>query len=118
MIPASTARIRFREYRLDDAAAVGEVFADPGARQLYPNMADPDGNTRWINWNLDNYATDGFGLWVIEHAENGSFLGDCGLDVSVGPGATPARDWLPPAGTASGVWVRHRGRSGVHHLRI
>lgn len=33
---------------------------------------------RWIAWNQDNYATYGFGLWVIETAD-GRFVGDCGL---------------------------------------
>ena len=79
MLPTSTPRLRFRRYRIDDAAIVAEMFADPQARRFYPNMADPDGHTNWIRWNLDNYAADGFGLWVIEHAETGLFLGDCGL---------------------------------------
>ncbi len=34
---------------------------------------------RWIRWNLDNYAEHGFGLWVIELIDGGTFLGDCGL---------------------------------------
>lgn len=37
--------------------------------------ADPEG---WIAWSRRNYATHGFGLWVVEtHA--GEFVGDCGL---------------------------------------
>lgn len=78
-VPTPTARIRFRPYGLDDAGAVAEMFADPQARRFYPDMADPGANVQWIQWNLDNYATQGFGLWVLEHKETGSFLGDCGL---------------------------------------
>ena len=55
------------------------MFADARARRFYPDMAGPGKAAEWIQWNLDNYAADGFGLWVIEHREAGSFLGDCGL---------------------------------------
>jgi len=78
-IPASTDRIRFRPYRSTDAAAVAGLFADPQARRFYPDMTGTDQAAEWIQWNLDNYTTHGFGLWAIEHRESGSFLGDCGL---------------------------------------
>lgn len=55
------------------------MFADPLAQRFYPDMANPGRGAQWIQWNLDHYATHGFGLWVIEHRETGSFLGDCGL---------------------------------------
>lgn len=32
----------------------------------------------WIDWNVGNYATHGFGLWVVE-THDGEFVGDCGL---------------------------------------
>lgn len=73
--PAPTARIRFRRYRPEDAGDVAEMFADPQARRFYPNVTAEG----WIDWNLRNYATHGFGLWVIEHRSEGWFLGDCGL---------------------------------------
>jgi RimJ/RimL family protein N-acetyltransferase len=78
-IPTWTDRICLRPYRLADDAEVAEMFADPRARRFYPDMAGPDKAAGWIQWNLDNYATYGFGLWVIEHREAGSFLGDCRL---------------------------------------
>lgn len=55
------------------------MFGDGQARRFYPDMGDPGKVERWIGWNLDNYATHGFGLWVIEHRDEGWFLGDCGL---------------------------------------
>lgn len=77
--PAPTARIRFRRYRSEDADRVAEMFADPQARRFYPNMGEPGKAEGWIEWNLHNYAIHGFGLWVIEHRDEGWFLGDCGL---------------------------------------
>jgi hypothetical protein len=78
-LPGPTERIRFRRYRTGDAAAVSEMFADPQARRFYPDMGQSDRIEGWIGWNLDNYAEHGFGLWVIEHKDEGLFLGDCGL---------------------------------------
>jgi [ribosomal protein S5]-alanine N-acetyltransferase len=78
-LPGPTERIRFRKYRTDDAAAVSEMFADQRARRFYPDMCKPDGVEEWIRWNLDSYVEHGFGLWVIEHRDEGWFLGDCGL---------------------------------------
>lgn len=78
-IPGPTPRIRFRRYRSEDAGPVWKMFADPEARRFYPDMGEPGRAEGWIDWNLDNYATHGFGLWVIEHRDEGLFLGDCGL---------------------------------------
>ena len=77
--PPSTERIRFREYREDDLERVAVMFSDADARRFYPEMAKLENCRRWITWNLENYAEHGFGLWVIEDASTGAFLGDCGL---------------------------------------
>jgi RimJ/RimL family protein N-acetyltransferase len=77
--PEPTERIRFRRYRTQDAKAVSEMFTDPQARRFYPEMGRPQEIDRWIRWNLDSYAEHGFGLWVMEHRDEGLFLGDCGL---------------------------------------
>lgn len=78
-VPAATSRVRFRPYRSQDVANVAETFADAQARRFYPDMGDAGGAGRWIEWNVANYETYGFGLWVIEHRNQGWFLGDCGL---------------------------------------
>ncbi|MCP3938350.1 MAG: GNAT family N-acetyltransferase [Actinomycetia bacterium] len=77
--PPPTERLRFREYQLDDVRAVAAMFDDPEARQWYPTHSEPDQARRWIDWNNENYATHGFGLWAIEERSSGAFLGDCGL---------------------------------------
>ncbi len=77
--PPYTKRVRFRRYQLADLDAVIAMFDDPEARQWYPTHSEPDEARRWIEWNLENYATHGFGLWAIEDIETEVFLGDCGL---------------------------------------
>lgn len=77
--PEPTERVRFREYQLDDIQAVAAMFDDPEARQWYPTHSEPEQAKQWIDWNIQNYATHGFGLWVIEERASETFLGDCGL---------------------------------------
>lgn len=78
-VPSPTARIRFRCYRSSDASAVEEIFSDPLARRFYPEIVDRQASEAWIQWSLASYDSAGCGLWVIEHAQTGEFLGDCGL---------------------------------------
>ncbi|MCS5734117.1 GNAT family N-acetyltransferase [Herbiconiux daphne] len=40
---------------------------------------------QWIEWNLRNYATQGYGLWIVETSD-GEFVGDCGLTWQVAGG--------------------------------
>lgn len=80
MLPATTARLRFREMTdtdLDDVEAV--LSAPDPVRPGHPVRTRADAE-RWIDWNRQNYAEHGHGLWVIE-LHDGRFVGDCGLTV-------------------------------------
>jgi RimJ/RimL family protein N-acetyltransferase len=123
LIPPPTARIRFRPYQAEDAAAVTVMFADGHARRFYPTMVQPDAAARWIAWNLDSYQTTGFGLWVIEHRDTGEFLGDCGLTlqpvddghlVEVGYHLTVAHRGRGYATEAARACIEH----ALHHLGL
>ena len=74
-----TERLRLRAYTTEDEGALFEVFADPAAREFYPEMADRARVRAWIDWNLRNYEEFGFGLWAMERREGGPMIGDCGL---------------------------------------
>jgi RimJ/RimL family protein N-acetyltransferase len=80
VLPAPTARLRFREMvavDLDEMTAVlgGPDLARPHRR--HRTRADAE---RWIAWNIGNYAEHGYGLWILEtHA--GDIVGDCGLTI-------------------------------------
>ena len=74
-----TSRLGFRPYRASDEELLLPVFADQYAAQFYPAMAQAEGITRWINWNLRNYDEYGFGLWALELLESGQFIGDAGI---------------------------------------
>lgn len=78
VLPASTARLRFREMSLSDLDDMAALLGDPTVMTFYPAPKSRDEARRWIEWNLRNYADHGHGLWIIE-THDGEFIGDCGL---------------------------------------
>jgi ribosomal-protein-alanine N-acetyltransferase len=79
VIPEPTERLRFRQFRQSDVAALGDVFRDPYARRFYEEMQVEGAATRFVERQLDRYREFGHGLWVLERRDDGAFVGDCGL---------------------------------------
>lgn len=73
-----TERLVVRELTLDDTDALFEVLGDPLAMEHYPAPKTRSGTEDWIRWAMDSYERNGFGLWAIERAADGAFIGDCG----------------------------------------
>ena len=63
---------------MDDLDAMATLLGDEDVTRFYPRPKTRAEAQAWIEWTRDNYARDGFGLWVVEDT-NGEFLGDCGL---------------------------------------
>ena len=78
MIPAPTARLRFREMAEADLDLMAGLLGDPEVMRFYPRPKTREEAREWIAWNRRNYATHGYGLWIVETHE-GRFVGDCGL---------------------------------------
>ena len=74
-----TERLLLREYTMDDFDALYEIMSDAETMQHYPAPFDEARTRRWIEWNLENYARYGFGLWAVVLKETGEFIGDCGI---------------------------------------
>lgn len=74
-----TQRLLLREVAWSDFDGWFEILSDPETMQHYPAPFDADKVNRWIQWNLDNYAQHGFGLWAVILKETGEFIGDCGI---------------------------------------
>ena len=74
-----TERLLLREYTIDDHDALYEIMSDPETMQHYPAPFDEERTGHWIEWNLENYAKYGFGLWAVVLKETGEFIGDCGI---------------------------------------
>lgn len=78
VIPAPTARLRFREMTEEDLDAMAELLGDAEVMRYYPRPRTREEARAWIDWNRRNYAQHGYGLWILE-THDGEFVGDCGL---------------------------------------
>lgn len=74
-----TKRLILRELTMDDLEDLHKIFSDAESMKHYPRPFSLEKTQKWINWNIDNYKTYGFGLWgVVLKAEN-CLIGDCGI---------------------------------------
>ncbi|MET3176610.1 UNVERIFIED_ORG: RimJ/RimL family protein N-acetyltransferase [Arthrobacter sp. UYCu721] len=54
------------------------LLGDPEVMRFYPAPKSQEEVASWIDWNQENYAEHGYGLWIVE-TRDGEFVGDCGL---------------------------------------
>ena len=81
MTVIETARLRLREYTMADLDALYQILSDAETMKHYPAPYDRARTKGWIDWCLNSYRTEGFGLWAVELKETGAFIGDCGLSL-------------------------------------
>ena len=74
-----TNRLILRELTHQDFDSFHEILSNPETMMHYPAPFDEAKTKRWINWNIENYNTFGFGLWAVILKQNGRFIGDCGI---------------------------------------
>ena len=78
-----TERLILREMNFDDFDALYSILSDPVNMKYYEKPYDENGTIRWINWNLDNYKTYGFGLFAVILKETNQMIGDCGVTMQI-----------------------------------
>ena len=83
-----TKRLRIREYTMDDFDGLYKILSDKETMKYYPKPYDNDGVRRWINWCLESYKQNNFGLWALELKDTGEFIGDCGISMQSIDGET------------------------------
>ena len=88
-----TKRLILREYNKDDFKELYEILSDPITMSHYPKPYDEEGTMRWINWCINSYKENGFGLCAIILKETNTFIGDCGISMQKIDG-----EWLPEVG--------------------
>ena len=74
-----TERLWLRELTLEDLNDWHAILSDAETMKHYPAPFSLEKVKQWIAWNLDNYATYGFGLWAVMTKETNRFIGDCGI---------------------------------------
>ena len=72
-------RLRLRQLRSSDIAAVAAMVADPDQMRFYGKPKSRLEVEEWLAWNLSLYEEHGFGTWCVESEPEGTFLGYCGI---------------------------------------
>jgi RimJ/RimL family protein N-acetyltransferase len=91
-----TDRLLMRRWQDSDREPFAELNADPEAMRFFPSMLDRAGSDRLIDVIEERFETQGFGLWALEVAETGQFIGFTGLN--------PMPDDVPGAGGMEVGW--------------
>ena len=76
-----TERLILREYTFEDFNSLYEILSDEETMEHYPKPFDEKEIRGWIQWNIENYAKYGFGLWAVVLKETGKMTGDCGITI-------------------------------------
>jgi RimJ/RimL family protein N-acetyltransferase len=82
-----TERLLMRRWRQADRDPYAAMNADPVVMRYFPEIADRAASDVSIDWMEVLFDRQGFGLWVLELAETGEFLGFTGLNPM--PGGVP-----------------------------
>lgn len=78
-----TERLILREYTMDDFDDLYEILSDEETMKHYPKPFDEEKVRYWINWNITNYETFGFGLWAVVLKDTNEMIGDCGITMQI-----------------------------------
>lgn len=74
-----TERLTLREFRSDDLEDLAAMVGDPEQMRFYAGIRTRPEAEAWLNRNLALYSAHGYGFWLVEHADSGSFSGYCGI---------------------------------------
>ena len=78
-----TKRLILREMVLEDFEDLKSVISDPETMKYYAKPYDDNGVMRWINWCIDSYKKNGFGLYALIYKENMQMIGDSGISLQL-----------------------------------
>jgi RimJ/RimL family protein N-acetyltransferase len=75
----NTARLILREMSHDDLDFVAAMLADAEVMRYYPKCYSRDEAAAWVQRQIDRYARDGHGLWLVSEQDAGQPVGQVGL---------------------------------------
>lgn len=98
-----TSRFILRQLEPSDAAFVLEIVNSPGWLKFIGDrgVRDLEGADKYIQRNINNYQTQGFGLYAIEMIDTREVAGMCGL---------LKRDYLPGADIGYALLPQFEGK--------
>jgi [ribosomal protein S5]-alanine N-acetyltransferase len=74
-----TPRLLLREMTWDDLDFLATLLADPLVMRHYPKCHSRDEAKAWLQKQLDRYAEDGHGLWLVVDRATSEPIGQVGL---------------------------------------
>ena len=90
-----TERLTLHELTPGDLAFVAAMVGDAETMRFYPHPFMPLEARRWLQRQLDRYAHDGHGLWLVVERESGARVGQVGLAIQdVDHAKEPEIGWL------------------------
>ena len=83
-LPPPTARLSFARVTLDDLDFLSGIFGDPLTMRFYPKVYDRAEVEERLLLQIDRYARDGHGLWLVRERETVrpcAFVGLCRREI-------------------------------------
>lgn len=74
-----TNRLVLRGFRDADREPFAALNADPSVMEFFPRRLDRVASDAMVDRILEHWRTDGHGLWAVERASDGAFLGFTGI---------------------------------------
>src|SRR2546429_446869 len=74
-----TTRLVLREMTMADLDFVAAIPGDLEPMRFYPQAYPRDDARGWVGRQLDRYARDGHGLWLVVRKDTGEPVGQVGL---------------------------------------
>jgi len=101
----STDRLLMRRWRDEDREPFAALNGDPGTMRYFPGTLDRAASDALIEIIESRFDKLGYGLWALEIAGTGEFIGFTGLN--------PMPDYVPGAGGVEVGW--RLARHAWHH---
>jgi RimJ/RimL family protein N-acetyltransferase len=77
----TTARLSLHRLTPDDIDFVATMLGDPEVMRFYPHPLSRDEARDWIERQIERYAQDGHGLWLVRGRATGEPVGQAGLSM-------------------------------------
>ena len=78
-IITETDRLILREWEPGDEKYLKQFLQDIDVMYAYDHAFSDEEVKEWLDWNLQSYRDNGYGLWAIELKKTGEIVGECGL---------------------------------------
>lgn len=75
-----TERLILRDYSLEkDLSPLHSLFTNEKAMTYYSSLKTIPETKEWIEWNIESYSENGYGLYALLLKADNTFIGQCGL---------------------------------------